>query len=493
MTAPRLARGLAVVPGPNGLLIEGGPSRHWFTGRAATTVLPRLLDLLDGRHDTGELAAGLGLGPEQLAPALAMLEARGLLDGSPGGDAYFSRMLPAAGGYRSSAELRDVLRRAVVVPAVAGPVRDQLAADLLEAGVGTVSSDLGAALDGDGPRLVVAGDDQLEAVVAVCRPAGVPVLRAAAGADQIQLGPLFDRQMPLCPSCLSTGLAGAGWTVGGAPDDATAGLLAGLAAGEVLARVAHTHQPAPPPRVVRVTVAGLTSEARLAVPEPGCAECGLAGGDATTAEAYEWWMRTRRHEPVWAGRTTPEEERRLLELQTTRPAFWSSPRRPLPSGDPLGTVLSRVAGQRAVADPADRRRWAPSGGNQASPAAYVITADGEVCRYDDLTHELVVAHADRIGLGEALAGTDLAPGGLDAVLVLVGDVGRLGQKYGAFALRLAHLDAGCAAMQLAVVSRELGLTARPATAWDERLADVLDLRPDREIVTVVAGLAGLVS
>jgi hypothetical protein len=54
---PQVRSGLAVVPAPHGLIVEGSTRRHLLTGRAATEVLPRLLPLLDGTRDLAAVQA----------------------------------------------------------------------------------------------------------------------------------------------------------------------------------------------------------------------------------------------------------------------------------------------------------------------------------------------------------------------------------------------------------------------------------------------------
>jgi hypothetical protein len=76
----------------------------------------------------------------------------------------------------------------------------------------------------------------------------------------------------------------------------------------------------------------------------------------------------------------------------------------------------------------------------------------------------------------------------DAAVVLVGEAGRLRQKYGDFAWRLTHLDTGCAALQLHLVSEDYGLRASFASTWSARLAELLDLDRRHEIITAVAAL-----
>jgi hypothetical protein len=108
-TTPTLCRGLAIVPAEHGLLIEGGPRRHWLPGASAATLLPRVLALLDGQNDTATICGELGLKARQLDHVLSVLGECGLLEdaGADGGDtapglaepahvaAYLSRSLAA--------------------------------------------------------------------------------------------------------------------------------------------------------------------------------------------------------------------------------------------------------------------------------------------------------------------------------------------------------------------------------------------------------------
>jgi SagB-type dehydrogenase family enzyme len=139
-------------------------------------------------------------------------------------------------------------------------------------------------------------------------------------------------------------------------------------------------------------------------------------------------------------------------------------------------------------------RWAPTGGNLASVELFAITGSqifglpGNVFKYDDQEHAVVAVRRDAVSLPELVAATDLAVEQADLLLVFVAALGRLGQKYGEFCLRLAHLDAGCAALQLAVVAPELRLKAAFAASWSPAVAAELELDPEAELVTAIAGI-----
>lgn len=578
----RLCRGLVVVPGEEGLLIEGGSRRVWLPGSTAATVLPEMLGLLDGSHDAPAIRAQLGMTGRQFDHVLGVLDGYGLLEpaggGSPGhgraGDVaiYLSRSLGGRGDARGAAEALGTLGECAVLLTGDSPVLSLIAADLLEMGVRTVTqaadparpaADL-AKITGSASSagtLIVAYDDpgdSLRHAVAAGRDAGVPVLRIAAGGDYADTGPLLRPGYTACLSCLRRGLAEAGLAAEAAdysrsgrtarvsqlpggpgqeradPPDAVRWLLAGLAVTEVVALLAQIDATAPPRQMTRTRITGHDVIRRLVTPYPGCAECAgpawpRSQDDATARDlalAYEWQLSRRIGEVVEPDRLLTSEKQRLLRLEAGRPSFPASPRMKLPTpasetpgaadtapltAAPFGSIratpaagldtgllaglLTLIAGRRAGRGPAGKDwRWAPSGGNFGSPAAYLITRPGLVnlpgncLRYDDAAHELIALRSGTVALRDAARGTDLPPDDLDAMLVLVADVGRLAGKYGSFAYRLAHLDAGCAAMQLAAVAAGCGLEVSLATSWDAQLAGLLELKPEAELVTVVTGL-----
>lgn len=548
-TTPALCRGLAVVAAEHGLLIEGGPRRQWLPGASAATQLPPLLALLDGQHDTATIRGELGLTARQLDHVLDVLGECGLLEEAGGDTApglaapahvveYLSRSLGATGGYLSTSAALAALGESAVALVGDCPALDLIEADLRETGIGVVTRAADGTLDaanlatlaGGSRSLVVTCDDGqpsgvLERTVAACAGTGLSVLRIAVGPGHADVGPAFRDGDTACPRCLRRGLAEAGWDGHDDSQDSQAAceLLAGLAAGAVIATLTQVGEPASARQLTRVSLAGHDTANRLVTPYPDCAACGCGcasqdGAECTLACAYEWQFSLRLSEAQSQSRQSAAEKTRLYELQGLRPIFPASPSRPLPrhdglpevqgvlggarsaapccvDGELLAGILMRTAGGRPAGNPEDPgRRWAPSGGNLASPSAYVITRreliglPGNCLRYDDLAHALVAIRPGIVSMDDALAGTDLAPDGLDAAVVLVAEVGRISNKYGRFAYRLSHLDVGCAATQLAAVAAGYGLGVSLASSWDDQLAQLLDLEPGGEFVAVVAGL-----
>jgi hypothetical protein len=220
-----------------------------------------------------------------------------------------------------------------------------------------------------------------------------------------------------------------------------------------------------------------------------------------SADVYEWQMERHRSLFSWQGRSSRSERRRYVDLQRQRPDFPSSPRTELPDAGTsaadlpkaLAAILRHSVGKQS-ATPDSLSRWTASGGNLGSPEAYVVVPDGcfdlpsTVLRYDDMTDEVLAPFLGGISIAECLRDSGLSTDGVRSVVVLVGAVGRVRAKYGWFANRVIHLDAGCALVSLTAAAMAHGLTPVVAPAWRDDLAELLELRPGQEIVTAVVAL-----
>lgn len=530
--APRLCKGLAIVTAEDSLLVEDGRRRNRFSGMAVTSALNPLLPLMDGRRGEAELASASGLSAATVSQVVGLLDECGLVEyPQPGPPApkhvatYLSRTIDATSGYRSAEELLAVLATSSVVLVGKDPAADQVAHDLDEAGVGTVRrhTDVAVALPqlvgAAGRALVVVFDepDHPQLLMTAVGAAGAAVLRCARTNSSAQVGPLFYSDYTACPDCFYRGwrdLREGDPAVDGShragADTESAGvgsLLAGLAGIEILAVLAGVTEPTSVRRMTTVSVPDHATQQWLVTPYRDCPTCVKqlsVDGEGAYAEQYEWQMERPPQALAWAGHPPRSERQRHEALQRNRADFPLSPRRALPpeknpsaSSRPLlpalSSVMRRVAGFRSPASES-MARWTASGGNLGSTEMYTVTDDavfdlpGTVIRYDDMTDEAVAVHADRVPVARCLEGTGLSSDGVDAVIVLVAAVGRLANKYGWFAYRLAHLDAGCAAVSLAVTAAGCGLSTCFAAGWPDDLAELLELEPGREVITAVAAL-----
>ena len=560
---PRLRRGLAVLTAGESILLDGGPSRQLFSGKAALSLLPRLLPALDGQRTRAQLCAELSLSAAQFDAVITRLDASGLLEWARPGEAhgfpndhvaeYMSRTFASTETCRSADDLaRDLAAAAVLL---VGPdcFTEPVAEDLSESGVGMVkvmtAAEAAAALPAMTGQCVAAVFDDpadaaaLDLVAAGCRRHDFPVLRFCGADDYAEVGPVFCGLSTACLDCFRV-TDPAAWRpelaeraeVGrdepaGHPSAALAGVVASLVTSAVLSILTSQAPAAPLKDLTQVVLSSRTTETYEVVPDLECAYCagGTPPADSAARELllYEWWCAQLAPALKPADDLTPARRKRLIELARERAIFPTSPRHPLPEQVPLpdpvpvpeqvpaqasgpdepvlnesvlAQVFARVAGYRTP-DAGQRysadKRWAPSGGNLASVALYLLTdrdlfgLPGTVFRYDDLEHQVISVHADPVPVAAALAGTDLVAERADAVLVLVGEAGRLGEKYGDFAWRLTHLDTGCAALQLQLVAAERGLRATFAATWPAQVAELLELDPHHEVITAIAALTAI--
>ena len=418
---------------------------------------------------------------------------------------------------------------------------EALRADLLACGVGrVVAADMAdpaatacaiADLAGAARSLVVAIDDDtagavLAAAEAACRHLAVPLLRGSRAGQMIEIGPVFYAGHTACLACFRRGTTEFSRPGGthsrhglGAPNNEWAAdhALAAMLADEALAVLGAVRAIRALSAVTMTSLADGSERRLLVVPDPDCAVCGTCFPSAVPtdyAATYEWEVQ---YTPRWLR--TPGPVTALLQpgarnLVSERPYFAAGPSFQFRdtmstaqsggAGSPappaarldllvLGDVLARSAGRREPRDPTDFSRWAPSGGNLASVRLFVAACGagfgpvaGQLTAYDDIEHRLITVRATPVPPERLLTSTGLAPADPCAVLVFTADVARIARKYSSFGYRLAHLDAGVAATQLAVVAGDLGLRVQFAPAWHGQLDSVLALRLNEEFVTAVA-------
>jgi hypothetical protein len=539
-----LRRGLDIVPLGRALLVDGGLRRHLLKGRAIAAILPilpALLPLLEGDHDRAGICAQAGLDRATLDEFLGLLAECEALEPAgrnqsgtetlPAGHVttFLSRTVRAGDGYRSGAELAAVLAGSSVLIVAPPELSEQIAADLTETGVGSV-----VAADGPGqvsaawlrtassavrkiaavfdPRPIGSGGDDLAEAMSRCHAHGLAVLRFACDTG-LEIGPTFFVSNSVCVDCFRRGHDAMARREHGPGDDvacsplvdllAADGVLAGLVSAEVLALLCGPKARAPHRRLARMVLPGYQVERYDLVPEPGCSRCGgwrSSHDAATIAEAYEWLERTDPAQASGPYTACPAGPQGNKPSKAWPDDLALGPRIALPTGrskladhgvtDILGQVASWRPAAVAVAAPRSQ-----AGDDDVTSVRVYLLTDGTltdlpatIFRHDNITGELVGARADLVPLARALKGTDLASEELDFAVVLVAAVGELRRRYGTFALRLSHLDAGCAATQLSAAAASRGRRVSFAGSWSQELSDLLELDPDDEIVAAVAGI-----
>jgi SagB-type dehydrogenase family enzyme len=172
----------------------------------------------------------------------------------------------------------------------------------------------------------------------------------------------------------------------------------------------------------------------------------------------------------------PERAAALHELLRARRSVPYFGRRPMPIAT-LGSLLSLALGTRELLSAYSRRdipsRMFPSAGGLQPIDAYVFVNRVEelpsgVYFYNPVRHELVEHELGdfRTRLVEAAIHTDwllYAP----VVVALVGNLRRVGWKYGSRGYRYMNVDTGVVAMNLYLAGQALGLHGNAVAAFDD--------------------------
>ncbi|WP_369192351.1 hypothetical protein [Streptomyces sp. R08] len=544
---PRLCPGLMVLPDRSGIIIEGGPARRHLTGVAARELLPRMLPLLDGTRTTAALAGELGITVAQATQAVATLNLCQLVEegaegAGPDSDdptsVFLSRTVGLHRVHRSGAAAAAAIRAAAVVVVAPGPAGTETAADLEALGLGAVLVRATAAEVGDtdlallraAPRALVMALEKPASVEAMaelegrCREAGVPLLRCAATAAAVEVGPLFHHAFTACYRCFVAAADPASADAANGP--VPFGLALALGVDELLGLLTGNATSQAYRTLNVLTLPDLSRSRRLLTPAPDCPSCkdlpsaGQKSADA--AYAFEQQVEHKPVELVLPGHDAWQFQVGIKQLQVQRPNFGHHPFLDFPpttdmtpyapgagyerqraadgstgvSPQVAAYLLSRVGGrQDRMTSAGTYQRWAASAGNLGSVTPYLLTRPswipglpGTVFRYDDVRHGLIAVSAQEQPLADLLSGTDLDERELTCCVVLVAALSRVQAKYQRFAFRLVHLDAGVATAQLAYLADDLGVDLSLASRWDSGLEHSLELSPGREVVTAVTGL-----
>jgi len=317
---PRFPRELVLVPLADGLLVDGTDELQVLRGRATKTLLPALIQLLDGGHSTEQLVSMLPDVPaEHVRQAIALLYTRGLLeDGSDDPStaeafdadtlSFFRRHVDVTRVNRSAWQAaRRLLDAEVIVYATGGDeVQASVARQLRAAGVGKVSlANFNVPLTPGtqaGARLAVAlvdGDDQREQLTWLdrqCGLVGIPWLRVAvnSAAGTADLGPYFDQDETACYECFRrVDQVPPGPAEVAAERDAKldARFWSGMLVVEAVSLLSRILPAATALSTVRFDLTNWTSQTLQFPRLPGCPNCrplpGVEAGAVPTALVYE--------------------------------------------------------------------------------------------------------------------------------------------------------------------------------------------------------------
>jgi SagB-type dehydrogenase family enzyme len=460
--------------------------------------------------------------------------------------AFFRRSLRSTGWNASAFEAWRRLRehRIVIVGAGASPaVTDLLRTSLVDTGIEDVSivgrdSLQSLALEKQGekpPKVVVismclAAQDMAwhQELDSACAAAGIPWLRVVADPCRgyADVGPFFISPETCCYRCFHAVHSSESSSKGPAPmlsPDGKGAFWAGMAGLEIIWLISRIDQTTARRGLRRYNL--VTWEAtELRYPRiPGCPNCRPSVSSVVpakdvridTAIVFEDdLVITSRHQLEPAAHAYSVRTGAALSQQAkSYQVCWQLDLPPSSAlakthgefnVDHLTTLLQMTAGFRGLHD--RFRRWAATAGNLGSVEIYVLARDIVGLKpgtwfYQPLggkegSHDHSLAwiewHRPSLEISELLRRA--VPGALeaqpDAVLVFTGAFERISRKYGPFALKLIHLDAGAAVGQLRLLAEELGLHTQVANSWaDDLLEDHFLLNAADEAVTAVVSLS----
>lgn len=503
---PRIRRGVAVDVREDRVIVRGTPTRQRLTGRSAGTVLPRLLPHLTGEHDHASLQALTGLSERHLFSILTLLWTSGAIEDTveraeslpsvpePLAD-LISRLGDSTGRHSawetSAAALvgttvavlgSGVLADAVAVSLGQSSMRAERAADLESVSTGTDLVVLVGPDTGAGKRLY---------------REGIPHVRFAVDGPTARLGPYVHPAFTPCLECATADEPGPA-TAETDPD-----LAISLFTRELFAFLSGSTPTAFPMHWTSVHCRSLRQERHSAPTRPGCATCSATEAetsiDPTTAVQFEAAVAFPPREFTGVKAHQAHYKPSNLALQDRDKIWPLVHHHPLPAVTPealetqnqrldessLALLLALICGR----DPdshARVQRWTASGGNIGSVLAHVVVREVPglqpgVYGYVPGTHALaqLSRHPDRI------------PGSAPASIVLTGAFGKVSSKYGAFALRIVYLDAGCAVTTAQLAADTLEIPLAPRDRWDPAaIATALSTNAEYEPVTAVIDLGG---
>lgn len=519
----RACPGVAAIPCPNGLTVEGGWVRHVFSGNSAGLV-GAILRRLDGTRSATALAGELGRSPAVVAVIIDHLVHIGAAEpAAPAerGDAPEPAVTTCVPGYAGRPEAERLIRRiarsgGLVTTAAEALTRlasarvsvlatpdagNILRSALLEAGIGSVR--LGWPTGAD-DQLVIVGDgqpaDRLAALDTLCARQRYPWLLVTASDDRIQLGPLLDRRYTPCYDCAARALGPD--RAGGAAETTTgAGAIAAALAAEIA--VCFLGGLAPVKSLgaaISLDLSTWSSSVRKLSRRAGCENCSPVTGEPLADPLSYWYDQLVEPDPPVVAQQHAAVEQEFTELLRDRKVPPPTPPLVLPDGGrpnhgrvdalTLGWLLRRTAGRPDGLPPGSPAPGlAPTAGNLRSVVAYVACRDvADVAAgcyfYDPFAHELR-ATGTAIAVSDALAAEPWT-----VAVIMTAALSRLRAKYNDFALKLAYLDAGCAMTQLELACAAAGLSCRGCLSVDAAyLAELTGADPETEPVTGLAFIA----
>lgn len=483
---PRYINETVCIPyGSAGLLFEGVQGTQVLKGRSTRTFIPRLLEKLDGTLTISQICEYFPHFPKSvITNAVALLYSRGLLeDGNSilpnevdrAADAFFGRYIDVTRVNKNRKEVADRLASCSVAIVSSESNADSVLASFAGLGLKSVTriestDDINTHLD-----LVVmfftpeVTERESARWLEVAWENRVKTLHARVDSGGCELGPLFIPGKSACYRCFRKIRPYA--NMQGNVNPGVWAAVSALQAIQLLTRVGrthlynrcHSHQSG---------IDGASYEEVAITRMPGCQSCGLDGVVASTETQLIWQLHCATNAMPPHDLLCPRDYQIhyaptnvLISKEQVEP-YYGAQELPLPNSSELNCVpswvsakgVSRVLDISVVSDllrysvgyqhdaNGNQRRIAPSAGGLGSSEAFLIVRDvgglpRGVYHYHAAGHQLyrLGSYSEELLMGALGARACELP---QLLLINVGSMTKLRQKYGDFAYRFANLDSG---------------------------------------------------
>ena len=509
---PVMRRGVAVKPYETGKLLVGVIKTQVLSGKFAEEQLDTLLQLCDGTRNHSDIAQAMEISEEAVFKAVAFLWTCGLLEdekaaldvtsGNSEMVTMLSRLGDATGVNPHWSHAIKALQTTTVCIVGSQKLSDKFSRILNESGVQVSES-----IDDPAVHLIIAlvtseNDDDLLAFSTIAWDRGLPLIRIAITQQRLEVGPYIDPSFTPCLNCAIASKTSSFDASSEEADEADIQLALGIAVHQIIGLVSRSYASYLPNDTKIIDLDTFENTSYAPATRAGCPVCGSATGPVapkpTLAARYEQSVAIPPRKFVDVKGHQVHYKPSNLQLQRQFREFSNAERVELSVPDPnlmgikqglnmetLSLVLYYSAGLRPQDSSTEKlRRWTAAGGNIGSVGVRVVVADSTILPvgtyvYIESDHSL-----KRLN-------TEVPVKGSPITLVLFGNVYKVAQKYGSFALRVCLQDAGCSVATARLVCQDLGISWHPLAQWNEQqLCACCSAVPGHEPVTAVIQIGG---
>lgn len=502
----------------DGLVVDGGAARQVLNGSAATSLVPKIIDVLDGTKTIPEIAIQLDVPPIRIEAAVALMAACGLivpsLDSPDHVDSSvvdtLARHLDTTKRWSSA---KEAYRSASAQPAYIidnGLLSNLVAESLRSCGDRVFLVDNPLEADQSGYLIAIGADVNTLRQAKKHVDSGNGVVKACGfHDDRIWVAPTSTSSgQAACTDCLISALRETqllGTEVGSSPGIRLAAALLAL---EIFHERLGIGRPLASNSLL-IHDLSVGQSLQLMVPRtPGCTACGIPGKrmDQPWPFVYDQaavfpprnQVAMKGHQMHYKPSNLALQWARREFRQSTHHRFSASVdwQHPTDSRSKLGALLRYAFGLREIEGISQVQRFSPTGGNLGSPEGVVIVRHVDNVApgaYYYLPFEDRCALLGEVSDKSLLNAIDVVD--FEAIIVLTASLSRVEKKYHSLALRICFLDAGAAVSQLRHTAGALDFQISLIEQWDDRsLKNSLHLNEDHPIMAVVGinGLKGIV-